>query len=212
MSQATPWREPVQSRGRKRVEAILEATRAIIAGEGLIAVRMTDVAKRAGIPIGSLYQFFPTRSALLSRLFEEELAPVDRMFREELAEIDGLENLGEQIVDIAIRTFRLMEQRPCLPVVWSAAGSDPSIDDADLRSTFENANILAKSLRAFVEDDLDEESLRAFSVTVCHSYSAMVRLAFRVGDPEFSRSLMIQFGLLIHGRLMNMIGSERAVG
>ncbi|HQQ71046.1 MAG TPA: TetR/AcrR family transcriptional regulator [Alicycliphilus sp.] len=63
-------RAPRQSRGQARVETILDAAAAIVASEGVGAVTMHALAKRAGTSIGSLYHFFPDRDSVLAGLRE----------------------------------------------------------------------------------------------------------------------------------------------
>lgn len=71
---ATPGRLPQQARSRKRVESILEASRALILEQGATALKMSDIAARADIPIGSLYQYFPTRTSIIASLYREYLS------------------------------------------------------------------------------------------------------------------------------------------
>jgi AcrR family transcriptional regulator len=77
-------RRPQQERGQRRVEAILDATSAIVAEEGAPAVTMHAIARRSGTTIGSLYHFFPDRDAVFAALLErhatrfgERLAPLE---------------------------------------------------------------------------------------------------------------------------------------
>lgn len=57
-------RAPKRERGRVRVERLLQAAALLFAENGFEATTMTLIAQRAGAPIGSLYQFFPTKEAL----------------------------------------------------------------------------------------------------------------------------------------------------
>jgi AcrR family transcriptional regulator len=57
-------RAPQRERGKQRVAALLKAAVTLFAEKGYDAVTMTEVAARAGAPIGSLYQFFPSKEAL----------------------------------------------------------------------------------------------------------------------------------------------------
>lgn len=64
---------PVQARSRKRVEHILEAAADEIVRSGAGGFSMNAVAKRTKISPGSLYQFFPSREALIKALYERYL-------------------------------------------------------------------------------------------------------------------------------------------
>ena len=63
-------RAPQRERGKRRVAALLEAAVTLFAEKGYDAVTMTEVAARAGAPIGSLYQFFPSKEALADALLD----------------------------------------------------------------------------------------------------------------------------------------------
>jgi AcrR family transcriptional regulator len=59
---------PVQQRGQVRFDAILSAARDLLAEGGLEGFTIDDVAARAGIPVGSVYQFFPNKFAIVAEL------------------------------------------------------------------------------------------------------------------------------------------------
>jgi AcrR family transcriptional regulator len=61
----SPRRMPRQDRARVTRDAILEAATHIIAQGGLAAFNTNAVAMRAGVSIGSLYQYFPNKDALM---------------------------------------------------------------------------------------------------------------------------------------------------
>ncbi|MGF7187580.1 AcrR family transcriptional regulator [Robbsia andropogonis] len=67
---------PKRARGRLRVEAILSASTEIFAEQGYDAATMTEIASRSGTAIGSLYRFFPSKSALAEMLVEHYAAHV----------------------------------------------------------------------------------------------------------------------------------------
>lgn len=70
----TPRKTPSQRRSAHTVEAILEAAARILETQGLTACSTNAVAQRAGVSIGSLYQYFPNRDALTVALIERETA------------------------------------------------------------------------------------------------------------------------------------------
>jgi AcrR family transcriptional regulator len=63
-------RAPQRERGKRRVAALLEAAVSLFAEKGYDAVTMTEVAARAGAPIGSLYQFFPSKETLADAILD----------------------------------------------------------------------------------------------------------------------------------------------
>lgn len=60
----SPRKRPSQGRSEVTVEAILEAAIRILRHDGWSAVTTTRVAMRAGVSVGSLYQYFPNREAI----------------------------------------------------------------------------------------------------------------------------------------------------
>lgn len=68
-----PMRTPQQQRSRRRVAALLDAAAEEFAEQGFTAATTTGIAARAGVPIGSLYQWFPDKEALLYGLADRHL-------------------------------------------------------------------------------------------------------------------------------------------
>jgi AcrR family transcriptional regulator len=56
------------------VDAIFEATIQVLLSDGLIRLNTTRVARRAGVSVGTLYQYFPNKQALLFAVLERHLA------------------------------------------------------------------------------------------------------------------------------------------
>src|SRR5438094_3120984 len=66
-------RRPVQQRSAKRVEQMLEACAALIDELGYDGVTTTLIAERAGVAVGSLYQFFPDKRAVVQALTQRNV-------------------------------------------------------------------------------------------------------------------------------------------
>lgn len=67
-----PRKSPRQHRSRATVEFILEAARRILYEKGVKAITTRRVAEQSGVAVGSLYQYFPNREAIVARLAEDE--------------------------------------------------------------------------------------------------------------------------------------------
>ncbi|MCA3366430.1 MAG: helix-turn-helix transcriptional regulator, partial [Roseomonas sp.] len=70
-STAKPRKQPIQDRSRETVGAILEAAARILEAEGLEAANTNAIAARAGVSIGSLYQYFPDKVAIFAELIRQ---------------------------------------------------------------------------------------------------------------------------------------------
>ena len=77
-------REPRQARGERRVGAVLDAAAAVFAEVGYEEATTNAIARRARTSIGSLYQFFPNKAAVLQALTARYLGQLravhDRVF------------------------------------------------------------------------------------------------------------------------------------
>jgi len=73
-----PRKSPVQARSAVTVDAILEATIQVLLDVGKDRLTTTRVALRAGVSVGTLYQYFPNKSALLQAALKRHLDQVTK--------------------------------------------------------------------------------------------------------------------------------------
>jgi len=94
-----PRKHASQERSRATVDALLEATARILILDGFDRASTNRIAERAGVSVGSLYQYFPGKDALVA-------AVIDR-HREELSEVarGALEKASTQPIKQAVRTL-----------------------------------------------------------------------------------------------------------
>ena len=84
----SPRKRPRQSRARTTVQAILEAATKLLVQQGYEAATTRRIAEVAGVSVGSLYQYFPSRDAVLTSLLERHLDEVMDMLGRRLAEFE----------------------------------------------------------------------------------------------------------------------------
>jgi AcrR family transcriptional regulator len=77
---------PRQERSRATVEAILEAAAELLSAKGRSA-STNQIAARAGVSVGSLYQYFPGKDAIVAALFERHASAVDRVVAATFADL-----------------------------------------------------------------------------------------------------------------------------
>ncbi|RZU41662.1 TetR/AcrR family transcriptional regulator [Edaphobacter modestus] len=68
-----PRKTPVQARSSASVEAIMQATIQVLLKDGKAKLTTTRIAERAGVSVGTLYQYFPNKRSLLQALLKEHL-------------------------------------------------------------------------------------------------------------------------------------------
>ena len=71
-----PRKSPIQARSTASVEAILEATVQVLLTVGKERLTTTRVAARAGVSVGTLYQYFPNKSSLLQAALRRHLQEI----------------------------------------------------------------------------------------------------------------------------------------
>ncbi|SFI93256.1 DNA-binding transcriptional regulator, AcrR family [Phyllobacterium sp. CL33Tsu] len=176
-------REPTQKRSRERVERILACASALIEKSGSDAMRMSDVAEMAGISIGSLYQYFPDKAAIIRTLAERYNVAGQQCI------VEGLEGVGDKVglrrafgelIDIYYAMF-LAE--PVMRDIWSGMQADKALRDIDLADSRINGAVLA-SARARVNPVADRTELERSSFLIMQLGEATMRLAISVERAE----------------------------
>src|SRR6202051_801474 len=100
-------RTPKRQRGKQRVAELLAAGAAVFGEKGYEAATMTEIAARAGAPIGSLYQFFPSKEALADTLVQNYVALLT-------ADLESLEAQARNLSTAALieGLFRVLRAHP----------------------------------------------------------------------------------------------------
>lgn len=80
-----PRKTATQQRSRLTVDALLEATARILLKEGYDRASTNKIAAEAGVSIGSLYQYFPSKEALVAAVIERHIGEMMQLVREAMA-------------------------------------------------------------------------------------------------------------------------------
>lgn len=104
-----PRKTPVQARSTASVDAILEATVQVLLELGKERLTTTRVAQRAGVSIGTLYQYFPNKSALLQAALRSHLEDVVTAIEQVCREQQG--NPLSQMAAALINAFLLAKMK-----------------------------------------------------------------------------------------------------
>jgi len=104
-----PRKSASQKRSRLTVNAILEATARILIREGFDKASTNRIAEVAGVSVGSLYQYFPSKEAIVAALIDRHNQAVMQAIQGELAEAVNLpmEQAVRKLVAVAVRAHRI---------------------------------------------------------------------------------------------------------
>jgi len=104
-----PRKSASQERSRRTVNAILEATARVLMKEGYDRASTNKIAVVAGVSIGSLYQYFPSKEALVAAVSERHSNEVLQLMRSALVKVAArpIEVAAREFVSVAIDAHRV---------------------------------------------------------------------------------------------------------
>ena len=182
---AAPGRRPRQERSRLRVENILAIALALMVEHGAEALAMREIARRAGVQISSIYQYFPSKSAIIRELAQRDLARVRQLLQ------DAVEALlaGPKAPPIAAAVDHLVDayfahyrDQPEALAVWAGAQSDPSLRELDQEDTRSTAEFLVPSLLRLLGRP-HWDGVRVLALLISEVTGAAARLAMSLDSP-----------------------------
>ncbi|RWB69313.1 MAG: TetR/AcrR family transcriptional regulator [Mesorhizobium sp.] len=183
---ASPRRSPSQQRSRERVERMLAAASALIAEQGSDAMRMGEVAERAGVSIGSLYQFFPDKRSIVWALAERYTAESQACISGALKDVRDAEGLKQAFSELVDIYYQLFLAEPVIRDVWSGTQADKALRSLELADSRANAEFLVAVLKR-LRPDVDPVELETTAFLVWQMGEAAVRLATSVDREEGDR-------------------------
>jgi AcrR family transcriptional regulator len=187
---------PAQQRSRERVERMLQAAATVIERDGSDALRMSEVAELAGVSIGSLYQFFPDKAAIIRSLAERITVEGRACIEAELAGVSttaGLRDAFGRLIDIY---YGLFLTTPVMRDVWSATQADARLRALELEDSRANAVPLVEAL-ARIHGGPASPALRSAAFLVMQLGEATMRLAVSVGREEGDRLVETYKGMAL---------------
>lgn len=146
-----PRKEASQERSRATVDALVEATARILVREGFDKASTNRIAEVAGVSVGSLYQYFPSKEALVAAVIERHRQEIMQVVRGELALAANqpMEQGVRTLVAVAVKAHRV---DPKLHRVL--AEQIPRVGRLEKAETFNRENYAL--FRAYLESHRDE--------------------------------------------------------
>jgi AcrR family transcriptional regulator len=181
---------PTQKRSRERFERILQCARELMAEKGSEAFRMSDIVERTGVPFGSLYQYFPDKTAIIGTLAERYNAIGRDCVRRDLSAVKSPRDLHPALCRIVDSYYRMFIDEPVMRDIWQATQADRALQQLDEKDGAYLAGLLRDALRR-VAPDLPEPALSAFSRLTMTLIAAAVRHAITLESADGKRIIAL---------------------
>lgn len=165
-TEPTTDERPRRADARRNRARILEAARRVCAKHGA-AVQMDDVARSAGVGVGTVYRHFPTKDALIEALVAEKI----RMTTENLREALEIEDPWEAFVAAMRRNAEVMAADAALREALIRLGPAARASEAQYAEVNEVAGRLVDRAQAagVLRDDVTTEDVGALIGGLCAS-------------------------------------------
>jgi len=154
---------------------------------GYDELKMSDIARLAGVPIGSVYQYFPNKTAIVSSLLQEKMAETQADVKKELSRLPEGGSIVEYFADMVSRLVDTLYKRyrydESVRALWNAARSDPNLQDMVLEDNLANGDAIFQAMHA-VLTQVPAERLRAITNMVCDTMGSVLRLAASVDEAQ----------------------------
>ena len=197
--QLTPRRKPRQERSRDRVERILEATAALLGDTPADKITTAAIAAKAGVPIGSVYQYFPNKLSVLAELARQVMEQVDLETASSIAEDFGILP-WDQAIDRAIdATMQGYTKQPGYVQLLLSIRPTPEFRAITDESNERIAAMLAfhPALQALIPPD----RIQLVTRSAIQAVNALQDWALSEGDPELANRIISEMKTLLKGYL-----------
>lgn len=156
-----PRRSPRQERSRDTVEAILEAAAQVFERHGYAGGTTNRIAERAGVSIGSLYQYFPNKDAIVVEVMHRHIDEAGEVGRPALQElVERVPPLHDGLTAIVLGMVALHKRSPRLHRVLSEEAPHPPEILAAQRALFDElSGLIGEYLAACPEVTVADPAL-----------------------------------------------------
>lgn len=145
-STTTTRRTPTQKRSKERYERIITTAKTLIGEMGNDSVSMREIAKQANVPIGSIYQYFPDKNAILEAIMQSYFDDIRVGLNHFVDCCQSKEDMKEGVINGIDQFYLAFKQEPTLAILWAGLQANPLLKELDARDSRENAELITDKL------------------------------------------------------------------
>ncbi|SPB13688.1 TetR family transcriptional regulator [Caballeronia novacaledonica] len=169
-------RQPAQQRSRERLDRILEIAQQLIAEKGSEHVKMSEIAELAEISIGSLYQYFPDKRAIVRTLAELYADESRQCVREALDAVQDKAQLLDAFASLVDQYYEIVLDKPVMRDISSALRSDKALMSIEIAEGRACGALLAAAIGR-VTPRADSKRVNALAFLIWQLGEETMRLA-----------------------------------
>lgn len=183
-------RKPRQARSQERVNRILDSAEVLFASQGYAATTTNAIAARAQVPIGSLYQFFPDKTAILLTLALRYSERLHQQFAAMAAVEETAPSLSAYVDRLIDTTDRFFTDNPSYHAIFmEVQGTIRELDTIDEAADATLIQDLAASL-ARRDPSLETEDYEAIAFVLVKAIGTLLWLS--LGQEQAFRQRLVK--------------------
>lgn len=179
-------RAPKQERSEARFEAILRTGLELIAEHGYEAVSMREIAREAGLPIASLYMYFPTKLSIVKAVWQRYTTTMNESLEADLQRIVDPGNradaglLIERLVDLMLE---IQTSHPGFIEVWGCVAASAELRELNREDTLKSVAMMSTAIRAG-NPAVDPEQAEGLALVLCEGASSVTKFILTLAPEE----------------------------
>jgi len=188
-------RRPTQERSKKRVDAILRASKTLISKKGSAKLKIHEIAEMADVTPASIYQYFPSKNAIILALVDQILDTTQSRLISKLPEMTSKQDACFAMQSLVEEHYQVYLDDPALLDVWMIVSADKSLQELDLNDSRKTSEIIMDCIKQFYDESYWEQ-ISKMSFLLAHMAGSAIRMAISVG-PDEGRSIIDVFKRLL---------------
>lgn len=192
-----PRKRPTQERSKRKFDAMLASARDLLIEVGFESLTCEEVASRAQVPIGTLYQYFANKYVVVCELDRQDTVAVREELTSFASEIPSLEwpHLLEKFLDHLAALWR---DDPSRRAVWLAVQSTP----ATRATATVNEGVLAEQVARIIAPLTPNQRARREMMSQVLVHTAYSLLSFSVQDGHDHAETVAELKRMLGGYLL----------
>ncbi|MFT3899686.1 MAG: TetR/AcrR family transcriptional regulator [Gordonia sp. (in: high G+C Gram-positive bacteria)] len=192
-----PRRRPSQERSRRKFETMLAVARELLTDVGFEAMTCEEIAARAEVPIGTLYQFFANKYVIVCELDRQDTVAVQAELAELGSSIPSLDwpELTERFLD---HLAALWQHDPSRRAVWLAVQSTP----ATRATAVLNEQALAEQVEHILAPLIPNQRERRKTMARLLVHTAYSALSFSVQEGQDRGATVVELKRMLGAYLL----------